>query len=137
MRCILPVTFSAFIALASITNASAKAGNPCNAANTEVEMYECLNSELKKSDTELNHAYKTLIARYKENGAPPDLKIESQDVYLKKAQIAWLKQRDASCDFETYESITGSGFGTIYTACLLEQTQKRVEYLKWFVHPPN
>lgn len=136
MRWKLPATFGVLLALASITNASAKAGNPCKAANTEAEMYECLNSELKESDAALNLAYKTLIARYKENGAPPGLKIEMQDVYLKKSQMAWIKQRDASCDFETYESITGSGFGTIYTACLLEQTQKRVEYLQWHIQHP-
>ncbi|WP_158635461.1 lysozyme inhibitor LprI family protein [Pseudomonas duriflava] len=126
----------AFFALASMTTASAKAGDPCNAANTEAEMYECVNSELIKSDLELNIAYKTLIARYQENGSPSGSEIETQDAYLKKAQIAWIKQRDASCRFETYESVAGSGFDTIYTACLLEQTQKRVEYLKWFIQHP-
>ncbi|QLC74258.1 DUF1311 domain-containing protein [Pseudomonas sp. LPB0260] len=132
----LAATSGVCFALVSITTVSAKSGNPCNASNTEAEMYECLSLELRKSDSELNLAYKTLIARYKGNGSPSGSSIETQDIYLKKAQIAWIKQRDANCDFETYESITGNGFGTIYTACLLEQTQKRAEYLKWFIQHP-
>jgi len=136
MRWKLLAILSALLAIASITNASAKAENLCKSSRTEVEMYECLNSELKKADSALNSAYKNLMVMYKENGAPSGLKIETQDAYLKKSQLAWIKLRDTTCDFETYESITGSGFGTIYTACLLKQTQKRVDYLKWFIQNP-
>jgi uncharacterized protein YecT (DUF1311 family) len=136
MRWKLTTIFSALLAIASISNASAKAENQCASSITEVEMYECLNSELERADSALNSAYKNLMVRHKENGAPSGLKIKTQDNYLRKSQLAWIKLRDTTCDFETYESITGSGFGTIHTACLLKQTQKRVDYLKWFLQNP-
>lgn len=110
--------------------------NTCSSATDEVEMYQCFKHQLKKADITLNQSYKALIARYKENGAPQAQEIKPQDSYLKEAQIAWIKFRDESCDFETYESITGSGFGTIYTACLLEKTQERVKYLQWYIERP-
>lgn len=108
----------------------------CKAAKTETELYDCLNIELKKSDAELNEAYQNLSSRYQETSAPANSKGLTQGGYLKEAQRGWIKLRDASCDFETYESRTGSGFGTIYTVCLLEQTQKRVEYLNGFIQHP-
>lgn len=124
------------LALASIADASAEDKNFCASSRTEIEMLECLESKLKEADTELNSAYKLLTKRYKENGAPPISNVNTQDVYLKKSQLAWIKQRDTTCDFETYESITGSGFGSIYTECLLKQTQSRVDYLKWHIGNP-
>ncbi|KAF2391532.1 lysozyme inhibitor LprI family protein [Pseudomonas frederiksbergensis] len=118
------------LALSTTTQAS----STCATAATEGQMFDCLQRQLKASDHALNTAYKTLIARYKDNGLATNQ--PSQDLILKKAQLAWIALRDASCDFETYESIGGSGFGTIHTACLLEQTQKRVEYLNGFVGSP-
>jgi len=115
---------------------SAPQSTSCKAAKTESEMHECLTVELKKSDEELNAAYQKLLSRDEATGAPANAKGQTQGGYLKEAQRGWIKLRDASCDFETYESRTGSGFGTIYTACLLEQTQKRVKYLNWFIGHP-
>ncbi|MEH3827989.1 lysozyme inhibitor LprI family protein [Enterobacter roggenkampii] len=40
--------------------------------------------------------------------------------------------RDASCDYETYESKTGTVFSSIYEKCLLDKTNERIEYLKKF-----
>ncbi|WP_373388273.1 lysozyme inhibitor LprI family protein [Pseudomonas alcaligenes] len=108
----------------------------CSSAATEIEMHECLKHQLKEADTALNQAYKVLTARYKNNEPSPIQGIKPQESYLKETQISWIKFRDESCDFETYESITGSGFGTIYTACLLEKTQERVKYLKWYIEHP-
>lgn len=129
-------TFILTGAFASIAHAAPTQKNTCSSATDEVEMYQCFKHQLEKADITLNHSYKTLIARYKENGAPQAQGIKPQDSYLKEAQIAWIKFRDESCDFETYESITGSGFGTIYTACLLEKTQERVKYLQWHIEHP-
>lgn len=98
-------------------------------------MYECLQQQLKIADAELNAAYKKLMGRYKDNGKPFGVD-NTQDVYLRNTQRAWIKLRDTSCDFETYESQTGSGFQTIYTNCLLKLTRERVDYLQWFVRHP-
>jgi uncharacterized protein YecT (DUF1311 family) len=136
MRWKLPTILGYFLALASIADASAEDKNLCTSSRTEIEILECFESKLKDADAELNSAYKLLMTRYKENGAPSVSTVETQNVYLKKAQLAWIKQRDTTCDFETYDSIAGSGFGSIYTACLLKQTQNRVDYLKWYIRNP-
>lgn len=128
----IAVAVSAMFIFSSIAVATPATVTPCNNAPTEAEMYDCLTAELKKSDAELNIAYKKLIDRYKADGQSA----ESQYNYLKQAQIAWLKSRDTGCNFETYDSRLGSGFGTIYTACLLQHTQKRVEYLQWYIKHP-
>ena len=132
-----PLTiFNFLLVLISTSDVSAKDETSCTSSRTEIEIYECFELELKKADTELNSTYKKLINRYKENGEPSVSTVETQDVYLKKAQLAWIRQRDTTCDFETYESIAGSGFGSIYTACLLKQTRKRVDYLNWYIRNP-
>lgn len=120
---------------AGIAHAALMEEHPCSSTATEADMYECLTHQLKEADIALNKAYRVLTARYKEN-EPSPVQGKPQGSYLKKAQIAWIKFRDESCDFETYESITGSGFGTIYTACLLEKTQERVNYLQWYIEHP-
>lgn len=117
-------------------NVAENPNGSCTAASTEAAMYECLNAELKKSDAQLNTAYQNLLSRYEKNSVQSSSTAETQHIHLKNAQRAWIKMRDASCDFETYESRTGSGFGTIHTACLLKQTQKRVEYLNGFIQHP-
>lgn len=99
-------------------------------------MYACMQEQLKAADAELNSSYKSLVARYRNDGAIANGSVESQDIYLKKAQIAWITLRDASCQFETYDSIMGSGFGTLYTACLLKQTRERTQYLQWHIDHP-
>ena len=48
--------------------------------------------------------------------------------------------RDASCDYETYESKAGAAFSSIYEKCLLDKTNERIEYLKkynWIVLGPH
>ncbi|ELY7390578.1 hypothetical protein SOJ80_000744 [Cronobacter universalis] len=39
--------------------------------------------------------------------------------------------RDASCNYETYESRTGAGF-QVYIKCLLDKTNERIRYLKLY-----
>lgn len=122
--------------LCGTRNVAEKPHGSCTAASTQPAMYECLNAELKKFDAQLNTAYQNLLSRYEKNSVQSSSTAETQHIHLKNAQRAWIKMRDASCDFETYESRTGSGFGTIHTACLLKQTQQRVEYLNGFIQPP-
>ena len=38
--------------------------------------------------------------------------------------------RDADCDYETYESQSGTGFQTIYIKCLLDKTKERIKFLE-------
>ena len=94
--------------------------------------YEKIKSAYSKADAELNSVYKQQIQEYKKEGAEFYGQSESRDIYLKKSQLAWIKMRDASCDYETYESKTGTAFSSIYEKCLLDKTNERIEYLKQF-----
>lgn len=96
----------------------------------EQENFNKINESYLKADNELNSLYKIQIQQYKNEGADFYGQVESRDVYLKKSQQIWIKMRDASCNYETYESRTGTGFSSIYTQCLLEKTNERIKYLK-------
>lgn len=101
-------------------------------SSSEQINYEQIKSAFSKADAELNSVYKQQIQEYKDEGARFYGQSESRDIYLKKSQLAWIKMRDASCDYETYESKTGTAFSSIYEKCLLDKTNKRIEYLKKF-----
>ncbi|EBP3746947.1 DUF1311 domain-containing protein [Salmonella enterica subsp. arizonae] len=96
----------------------------------EQSNYNDINESYLKADKELNDLYKSQVQQYKKEGAEFYGQTKSRDVYLKKAQQIWIKMRDASCDYETYESRTGTGFSSIYIQCLLDKTNDRIKYLK-------
>lgn len=101
-------------------------------SSSEQINYEQIKSAFSKADAELNSVYKQQIQEYKDEGAGFYGQSESRDIYLKKSQLAWIKMRDASCDYETYESKTGTAFSSICEKCLLDKTNERIEYLKKF-----
>lgn len=101
-------------------------------SSSEQVNYEKIKSAFSKADAELKSVYKQQIQEYKAEGAEFYGQSESRDIYLKKSQLAWIKMRDASCDYETYESKTGTAFSSIYEKCLLDKTNERIEYLKKF-----
>lgn len=101
-------------------------------SSSELINYEKIKNAYSKADAELNFVYKQQIQEYKKEGAGFYGQSESRDIYLKKSQLAWIKMRDASCDYETYESKTGTAFSSIYEKCLLDKTNERIEYLKQF-----
>lgn len=117
-----------YLTLAALISSSfAKADSPSEWAN-----YEEIKNAYSKADAELNSVYKQQIQEYKKEGAEFYGQSESRDIYLKKSQLAWIKMRDASCDYETYESKKGTAFSSIYEKCLLDKTNERIEYLKQF-----
>lgn len=117
-----------YLTLAALISSSfAKADS-----SSELINYEKIKNAYSKADAELNFVYKQQIQEYKKEGAEFYGQSESRDIYLKKTQLAWIKMRDASCDYETYESKTGTAFSSIYEKCLLDKTNERIEYLKQF-----
>lgn len=102
----------------------------CSDKKTEEEMYQCISDLYEKSDGELNSVYKKKIAELDSvNIHGEGVDIRPVSFFLKKNQQAWIKMRDTDCDLETYESMTGSGYGTIYKSCLLKKTNERVKFL--------
>ncbi len=49
------------------------------------------------------------------------------------AQLAWIKFRDASCEFETSAYEGGSIAPAIYSACLEETTKQRTQQLREYL----
>ncbi|MBZ9578970.1 lysozyme inhibitor LprI family protein [Klebsiella quasivariicola] len=96
----------------------------------EQENYKSIESNYKKSDQELNFLYKKQINEYIKEGGEFYGQNESRDIFLKRSQQAWIKTRDADCNYETYESRKGTGYSSIYLKCLLDKTNERIKYLK-------
>lgn len=99
-------------------------------SNEEVSRYLDVKDKYAQSDRELNEIYSHQMQQYKKEGAEFYGQILSKDIFLKKSQQVWIKFRDASCDYETYESQTGTGYQSIYAQCLLDKTNERIRYLK-------
>ncbi|HGM6861243.1 TPA: lysozyme inhibitor LprI family protein [Serratia rubidaea] len=95
----------------------------------EDDNYLKVKDKYSKADEELSSIYKSKMREYKREGAGFYGQNESRDVYLKRSQQAWIKLRDADCDYETYESKTGTAFSSIYEKCLLDKTSERIKYL--------
>lgn len=119
----LILLISAFISFSAFSQ-------ECSDKKTEEEMYQCISDLYEKSDGELNSVYKKKIAELDSvNIHGEGIDIRPVSFFLKKNQQAWIKMRDTDCDLETYESMTGSGYGTIYKSCLLKKTNERVKFL--------
>lgn len=115
-----------YVALAALISSSlAKADSSSERVN-----YEQIKDSYSKADAELNSVYRQQIQEHKKEGAEFYGQSESRDIHLKKSQLAWIKMRDAGCDYETYESKTGTAFSSLYEKCLLDKTNERIEYLK-------
>lgn len=98
-------------------------------SSSEQDNYLKIKSEHAKADSELNNIYRQQIQEHKNEGAEFYGQSESKYIYLKKSQLAWIKIRDTDCDYETYESRTGTAFSSIYEQCLLDKTNERIKYL--------
>lgn len=95
--------------------------DPCADAQTTVEMRDCAGKDYRKADAELNAVYKQLMA---------SLSDKEQQASLKTAQQAWLKYRDANCEFAAFENRGGTIYPVVYTSCLAAMTGARTKELR-------
>lgn len=95
--------------------------DPCKDAQTTVEMHECAGKEYKQADAELNAIYKQLMS---------SLSDKEHQAFLKSAQQAWLKYRDANCEFDAFENRRGTIYPVVYTSCLTTMTRARTKELR-------
>ena len=118
---IIPVALCLLFALKDgPANAQTKK-DPCANAQTQVEMNECQGREYKKADAALNAVYKQLMAKIEDEG---------ERTALKAAQQAWIKFRDADCEFESYQNKGGTIYPLVYSGCLTVHTQERTKQLR-------
>jgi uncharacterized protein YecT (DUF1311 family) len=87
---------------------------------TQAEMNETANNNFNKADKELNTLYVKLT----------QMLSDEEKQLLKIAQRDWLKFRDSHCKFEIVESDGGSIQPLLYSMCLTETTEERIEDLK-------
>lgn len=88
---------------------------PCPKAMSQHEMNRCASEEFQKADAELNKLYRQLM-----NGAGA-----GERAKLRAAQLAWIKFRDAHCDYEAFGNTGGSIYPMVYGFCLAEVTGER------------
>ena len=93
---------------------------PCEDAQTQADMNICWGNEYKKADAALNQTYQKLVAM-----------LEAEEkIQLKTAENAWLKYRDANCEFVADQYKGGSMRPMIEAICLADVTNNRNTELK-------
>jgi uncharacterized protein YecT (DUF1311 family) len=97
----------------------AATASPCDEARTQMDMNECADREYRKADAELNRVYQQLM---RASGG--------RDAKLKSAQLAWIKFRDAECDYEAAFNEGGSMQPMTYSFCLADVTRARTKQLR-------
>jgi uncharacterized protein YecT (DUF1311 family) len=97
-----------------------KKPEPCADATSQADMNNCWGNEYKKADAQLNQTYQQLAA----------LLDEEDKAELKAAENAWIKYRDANCDFVADQYRGGTMRGMILAICLADVTGNRTTELK-------
>src|SRR5215471_17569529 len=107
--------------LMSVTSAGQKPKpKPCEDAQSQAEMTICAGNEYKKADAQLNKTYQELVAM-----------LDDEDkAELKTAETAWIKYRDAHCQFASDQYRGGSIRPMIEAICLTDVTTNRTTELK-------
>jgi uncharacterized protein YecT (DUF1311 family) len=93
---------------------------PCSDAVTQYEVNQCAHKEYLAADAELNKVYKQLSGKLD----------EEERALLKNAETAWLKYRDANCEYESAFYRGGTLRPAIYSFCLARMTSERTAELK-------
>jgi len=101
------------------------AQSDCDGQTSQAGMSECASRAYKKSDAELNKAYKTILGRLKD-----DKELTQR---LVAAQRAWVAYRDAECAFSSSMAEGGSAYPMVQAMCLDQQTRARTEALHGYL----
>jgi uncharacterized protein YecT (DUF1311 family) len=109
----LYVFFFCFMAF----NASAE---DCGILEKQADMTRCYASEYMAEDKVLNDVYTSYRATLD----------EVRKKSLARAQTAWIKYRDLSCNFEASNAKGGSVFQMVLSMCLIEKTRSRIRDIK-------
>ena len=108
------------IFVAAVFAQAQKMPEPCADAQTQAEMTMCWGKEYKAADARLNEAYRRFAAKLD----------DEEKAQLKNAQLAWLKYRDANCDFVADQYKGGTMRPMIAAICLADVTNNRTTELK-------
>jgi uncharacterized protein YecT (DUF1311 family) len=111
--------------LAFVTSAAAPADDSqdtinCSNPMSQIEMNICSNKDYQRADAALNRAYKKAVANEDAQGRE----------LLRTAERAWIKFRDAHCEYATSSSAGGSIHPMDYANCVTQLTDLRTKQLK-------
>ena len=96
-----------------------KKPEPCADAQTQAEMTICWGNQYKAADAKLNQVYRQFTAKLD----------DEEKTQLKTAQTAWLKYRDANCEFVADQYKGGTMRPMIAAICLTDVTDNRTKEL--------
>jgi uncharacterized protein YecT (DUF1311 family) len=94
----------------------------CNDPKSGVEEKYCAGLAYEAVDKRLNQVYRQLTSKL----------ARTEKQRLVEAQLAWIKYRDKNCDFETYSSRNGTGYGVFLNECLQRITKQRINDLQQY-----
>ncbi|SEJ73218.1 lysozyme inhibitor LprI family protein [Achromobacter sp. NFACC18-2] len=115
-----------FAAAALVLTAGAQAQViKCDQASTQTDMSLCADQAYRKSDADLNAAYRDVMARLVDN--------KDATTRLQAAQKAWLFFRDAECAFSSSGVTGGSAYPMVLSMCLDKLTQARTKELRAYL----
>lgn len=97
----------------------------CGNASTQTDLNLCADQDYRKSDAQLNAAYKSVTARLKDD--------QTTLAKLQSAQKAWLFFRDAECAFSSGGTTGGSAYPMVLSQCLDKLTQTRTKELRAYL----
>ncbi|MEZ0472479.1 lysozyme inhibitor LprI family protein [Luteimonas salinilitoris] len=95
-------------------------------AQSQAELTECSEDDLKPVDDELNKRYREMEARLKDDDDTKKLLID--------AQRKWVAFRDAECNLSTVRSSGGSIHPMNFNNCATDLTQRRVNDFQGYLN---
>jgi len=136
-RKVIAVTFLLYLFFSIIIVSTAScAASKCYNAGSTLDMTKCLEKETEKAETKLEKVYFSLLTKRKtedeilnRDGMPGGASAYSAKA-LELAQAAWLKFRNANCDFQHSLSYPGTGASIDYGFCIIRMTEERTAELK-------
>ena len=120
MKLIVTVLMILVMTIAYCFAQEQKKPEPCADAQSQAEMNICWGNEYKAADARLNEAYRQFASKLD----------DAEKAQLKNAQLAWLKYRDANCDFVADQYKGGTIRPMIAAICLADVTNNRTTELK-------
>ena len=116
-----PIILILALLLSSISIAGQKPkDDPCANAQTQLEMNMCWGNQYKAADAQLNSVYRDFTSKLS----------PEESAQLKAAQLAWIKFRDANCEFVADAYKGGTIRPMIAAMCLADVTTARTTELK-------
>ncbi len=97
-----------------------KKPEPCANAQTQADMTICWGNQYKAADATLNQVYRQLMGKL----------YDDEKNQLKAVESAWLKYRDANCEFVGDQYKGGTMRPMIEAICLVDVTKNRTAELR-------